>query len=221
MDGIKIEVTGNIARVTERPGKITSGTVGLPVSFSFDGAWDGLRKVFVFGGGKVVKAVEDATVVPWEVLEEPGAWLSVGAYGINADGTIAIPTIWANVCPIQTGVDPDADPSTDPTAPIWQTMMQYFTELSTKPSAKIADVTLFSSAWVGSDSPYAQVVAIDGVTKSSQVDLKPNAQQLELLHEKDLVFVTENEGGVVTVYAIGDKPTGDWTLQVSIMEAVV
>ena len=39
-----------------------------------------------------------------------------------------------------------------------------------------------------------------------------------IFHDKDLAFVTENEDGVVTVYSIGDKPTNDYTIQVSITE---
>ena len=119
MDGIRIEVTGNIAKVVDKPGKITSGTVGLPIEFTFDSHWDGLKKLFVFRSGKVVKTVENAATVPWEVLVRPGFWLSVGVYGTNEEGTEVIPTIWANVCPIQDGVDPDGDPAADPTAPLW------------------------------------------------------------------------------------------------------
>ena len=221
MDGIKIEVTGNIARVTEKPSRITSGTVGLPVEFTFDSQWDSLRKIVVFRAGNVIKSVEDPTTVPWEVLAKPGAWLSVGVYGTNTDGTEVIPTIWANVSPIQVGVNPDGDPSTDPTLPIWQTMMNYFSSLITRPASKVANVVLLASAWTGADGYYSQVVTIDGTTKYSQVDLKPNAEQLALFHEKDLAFVTENEDGVVTVYAIGDKPTSNYTVQVSITEVVV
>jgi hypothetical protein len=43
-------------------------------------------------------------------------------------------------------------------------------------------------------------------------------EQLAIFHNKDLAFVTENDGGVVTVYAIGDKPTDDYTMRVSITE---
>jgi hypothetical protein len=46
-------------------------------------------------------------------------------------------------------------------------------------------------------------------------------EQLAIFHNKDVAFVTENEDGVVTVYAIGDKPTQDYTIQVSITEVVV
>ena len=82
-------------------------------------------------------------------------------------------------------------------------------------------VTILADAWVGDESPYSQVVKIEGVTEYSQVDLKPSVEQLAIFHEKDLAFVTENEDGVVTVYAIGDKPTNDYTMQVSILEVQV
>jgi len=85
-------------------------------------------------------------------------------------------------------------------------------------SARIGVVTLLASAWVGNDNLYSQVVDIDGVTKNSQVDLTPDVQQLLVFYEKDLTFVTENEDGVVTVYAIGQKPTNDYTVQVMITE---
>lgn len=224
MDGIKIEVTGNIARVIEKPSRITSGTVGLPIEFTFDSQWDTLRKIAVFKAGDIVKSIENPTpknTVPWEVLVKPGAWLSVGVYGTNVDGSVVIPTIWANVIAIQPGVNPDGDPSTDPTLPIWQTMMNYYSSLASKPAAKVDYITLLASAWTGEDKLYSQVVNIDGVTVHSQVDLKPSSEQLALFHEKDLAFATENEDGVVTVYAIGDKPTNDYTMQVSITEVVV
>ena len=58
-------------------------------------------------------------VIPWEVLEKPNVWLSVGVYGTNTDGTLVIPTIWANVCIIRAGATADGDPSADPTPPVW------------------------------------------------------------------------------------------------------
>ena len=87
-------------------------------------------------------------------------------------------------------------------------------------SARLSTVTLRSSAWVGTDSPYSQVVTIDGITEYSKVDLLPSVEQLAIFHNKDVAFVTENEDGVVTVFAIGDKPTQDYTMQVSIAEGV-
>lgn len=83
---------------------------------------------------------------------------------------------------------------------------------------RIGYVTLLASEWVGSDNLYSQVVDVEGATENSQVDLTPNADQLAVFHEKDLAFTTENDGGVVTVYAIGQKPANDYTIQVTITE---
>lgn len=88
-------------------------------------------------------------------------------------------------------------------------------------AARIGEVTILANKWVGASSPYSQVVNIAGVTENSQVDLTPSVEQLAVFHNKDLAFVTENEGGVVTVYAIGDKPTNDYTIQVTITEVEV
>lgn len=89
-------------------------------------------------------------------------------------------------------------------------------------SSKISTVTILSSKWENvAESLYAQVVTIDGVTEYSKVDLLPSVEQLAIFHNKDVTFVTENEDGVVTVYAIGEKPLLDYTMQVQITEVVV
>ena len=84
-----------------------------------------------------------------------------------------------------------------------------------------ATVALPASAWVGSGNIYSQVVKIDGVTKNSQVNLTPNISQMATFYEKDITFITENDGGVVTVYVIGQKPANDYTIQASIVEVNV
>lgn len=126
MEGIKIEVTGNRAMIVERPQRITAGTVGLPVEFTFDSAWDGLDKTAVFKAGDMCKIhtrLETEAVVPWEILAKEGVWLSIGTYGTNLDGSVAIPTIWANVCPISHSAQPEGDPSADPSLPVYQKLM--------------------------------------------------------------------------------------------------
>ena len=87
-----------------------------------------------------------------------------------------------------------------------------------KSLARISEVTLLANAWVGDENKYSQVVNIEGVTKNSQVDLTPSVEQLAIFYEKDITFVTENVGGVVTVYAIGQKPQNDYTIQVTMTE---
>jgi hypothetical protein len=224
MDGIKIEVTGNIARVIEKPKRITSGTVGLPVEFSFDSQWDDLKKVAVFRAGDIIRTgflTDLKRTVPWEVLVNPDAWLSVGVYGTNDDSSITIPTIWANVSPIHPGVTPYGDPSTNPDLPIWGELQSIIENIENQLVTRHSYVTLLASAWTGADRRWSQVVEVAGVTARSQVDLKPNPDQLLIFHEKDLTFVTENDNGVVTVIAIGDRPTHDYTMQVALVEVDV
>lgn len=93
--------------------------------------------------------------------------------------------------------------------------------VETGSKATIGFVDLFADKWEGSENLYSQIVTIDGVTENSQVDLTPSVEQLSVFYDKDLAFVTENEDGVVTVYAIGQKPTNDYTIQVTITEVSV
>ena len=88
-------------------------------------------------------------------------------------------------------------------------------------SARIGYVTILASEWVGAASPYSQVVTVEGATENSQVDLTPSVEQLAIFYQKDLAFVTENDNGIVTVYAIGQKPENDYTIQVTITEVTV
>lgn len=88
-------------------------------------------------------------------------------------------------------------------------------------TAKIAYITLLANAWQGENELYSQEVTVDGITANSQVDLTPNAEQLIALRSKDLTFVTKNANGVVTVYAIGQKPQNDYIIQATITEVVI
>lgn len=83
-------------------------------------------------------------------------------------------------------------------------------------------VELLADRWISkNENLHSQVVTIEGATPYSQVDLTPSVEQLVAFYEKDLTFVTENEEGVVTVYAIGQKPTNDYSIQVTIKEVAV
>lgn len=90
--------------------------------------------------------------------------------------------------------------------------------LEASATLRVAEIALPAANWREDESYYSQVVAIDGITANSQVDLTPSVEQLAIFHNKDLTFVTENEDGVVTVYAIGQRPENDYTIQVTIKE---
>ena len=87
-----------------------------------------------------------------------------------------------------------------------------------QPIVNTTVIKLLASNWQGNHSPYSQVVAIQGVTPISKVDLQPTPEQLTIFHKKDLAFVTENVNGVITVYSIGDKPLNDYEIQATITE---
>ena len=98
---------------------------------------------------------------------------------------------------------------------------KYIDSLVKAPTAWLTNVTLTASKWAGSNSLYSQVVTIPGITEYSKVDLLPSVEQLAIFFNKNVSFVTENEDGVVTVFAIGDKPLLDYTMQAQITEVEV
>lgn len=106
------------------------------------------------------------------------------------------------------------------TEQIADAVAKYLSEhpIDTGSKATIGTVNLLAANWAGSDNLYSQIVTIDGVTENSQVDLTPSVEQLVVFYKKDLTFVTEQENGIVTVYAIGQKPEHDYTIQVTITE---
>lgn len=76
-------------------------------------------------------------------------------------------------------------------------------------------ITLLASAWNGGSGSYYQTVAVGGITSRTKIDLQPTPEQLEEFRYKDLAFVAENNGGVIIVYAIGDKPLMNHTIQIT------
>lgn len=81
-------------------------------------------------------------------------------------------------------------------------------------------ISILANAWTGSGSIYSQVVAINGVTANSQIDLYPTAAQIVALQDAEVSLVAENDDGVVKVWAIGDKPNEDMNMRVTITEVV-
>ena len=75
MTHINIKISKAVA-TAEKDGIITTGMVGVPVSFMFDSLWDGLIVTAVFKGSGAPISVPllgaTETVVPWEVLKRPG-----------------------------------------------------------------------------------------------------------------------------------------------------
>lgn len=87
-------------------------------------------------------------------------------------------------------------------------------------SVKMVRISLPAADWKGGESPYSQEVAVDGVSQNSMVNLQLTAEQLQEFHDMDLAFTTVNEDGVVTVYAIGEKPESDYEFQAVLLEVI-
>ena len=97
----------------------------------------------------------------------------------------------------------------------------YINSEISRPRSWLVEIPLPVDAWEGSDDLHSQVVHIDDVFVNHKVDLVLNVEQIVHFRKKDLAFVAENEDGVVTVYAIGDKPTQDYTITAQITEVLV
>lgn len=129
---IKVYISGNRADVTERE-PLTSGTVGKVLNFAFTEDWRLLIKYAVFeGSGRRIALtnIGDSCIIPHEVLAKHGGALRVGVYGRTADGSAATPTVYAQLGIIQRGADPNADPSTKPTLPVWAQLQAQIGDLS-------------------------------------------------------------------------------------------
>jgi len=213
MENIKIDVTGNIARVTEKPIRITSGTVGLPVKFTFDNQWNGLSKTAVFRAGcvqKIRESLEDETTVPWEVLKKPGVWLSIGVYGVDESGTVVIPTIWANVCSIQVGASPDGDPGIDPTLPVWQRLLGEVGNLSLLRTTKKEDlVAAINEAYGEGEASHIEGINNQAIGIASHTEGKDNVAGAKGFHVLNITLVTNYDNDFLYNILIDDANLED------------
>ena len=70
---------------------------------------------------------------------------------------------------------------------------------------------------------YGQQVNVNNavITEYSKVDLQITSEQMVIFYQKDIAFVTENDGGVVTVYCVGQIPENDYKIQAIVTEVSV
>lgn len=87
-------------------------------------------------------------------------------------------------------------------------------------SVKLTGFVAPVANWKGGTSPYFQIVEVEGISVNSKVDIQLSVDQMQQLHEKDIAFTTENDGGTVTLWAIGDRPEADLVFQATLTEVV-
>ena len=79
---------------------------------------------------------------------------------------------------------------------------------------KKTNIELPAANWMGSSSPYSQTVEIVDITENSKIDLQVTPDQLTWLQDQEISLVAKNDNGSsVIIYAIGEKPTVDFTVQ--------
>ena len=86
---------------------------------------------------------------------------------------------------------------------------------------KLTTVTMLASAWEGDSNPYSQVVTCSGVNVNSKLDLQPTPNMIVELQDAEISLMLTNNQGVVTAWAIGNKPTEDYTIDALITEVTI
>lgn len=88
---------------------------------------------------------------------------------------------------------------------------------------KLATISAPESAWKGGTSPYSQEVHVDGISVNSVVEINLDTEQIEQIRSenKNIAFTTENDAGMVTLIAIGSKPSKDLVFQAKIVDVLV
>jgi hypothetical protein len=99
-----------------------------------------------------------------------------------------------------------------------QVLEEYFEENDVAPKPVKEDVTLYGNKWVGENRKFTQVINVKNVTETSQVDLTPSEEILNVFYDKKVLLSTKNVDGIVTVTLIGEKLEDDYTMQVTITE---
>ena len=91
--------------------------------------------------------------------------------------------------------------------------------VNNKISAVLYSITtaLTASGWQGAASPYTQSVTVTGGKATSQVDVQGDATAIQqMLDDGTNAIYIANENGVFTAYAVGEKPSADLNVQLTV-----
>ena len=174
MTHINIKISKAVA-TAEKDGIITTGMVGVPVSFMFDSWWDGLIVTAVFKGSGAPISVPllgaTETVVPWEVLKRPSTLLRIGAEGRLPDGTLVIPTTWATVGIVMSGANATDDLAKPPTPTAFDRIMSQIgnmNDLATEDKSSL--VAAVNEAMEKGGGVYVSGASVGQIIKVAAVD---------------------------------------------------
>jgi hypothetical protein len=84
--------------------------------------------------------------------------------------------------------------------------------------AKIITISAPVANWKGGESPFSQVVPVDGITVASKLDVQLSEEQITHFKDKIIAFQAVNNTGIITMYAYGSAPDVDMEIQTTITE---
>lgn len=137
---------------------------------------------------------------------------------LNND-SFEIPTSQAVYSAIESATEVYVGPDmpTDPNIKVWINTSEEGTGV-VPVLPRVSTISLPKASWSGSSSPYSQVVEINTITPATRVELNPSVSQIVSLQADDIALMPENDGGIVTIYSFGGKPSSDMTMQVTLQE---
>lgn len=133
MTNIAVTIRDGVA-TAKLTGILTTGMVGVPVTFDLGPEWENLTIIAVIRGNGLIfdrpLLGTRQTTVPYEVLEKVGEHIYIGAEGCSASGDLVIQSNFAKVEEtVRQGADPSGDIAIDPTQPIWAELMHEVEDL--------------------------------------------------------------------------------------------
>lgn len=87
-------------------------------------------------------------------------------------------------------------------------------------TSKITTISAPAANWKGGQSPYSQLVAVDGIAVSSKLDVQLTEEQVLHFENTRIAFQAVNNNGIVTLYAYGSVPDVDLEIQATITEVI-
>lgn len=199
----KIQVSGSNASLVSSE-SIPAGIVGAQIQINYAAdIWQRLQKTVIFQGAVTKDVLTNSSIVtvPPEVVAKANVNLSVGVYGTDANGSIAVPTIWARLGTVRRAASPSGDTTTAPTLPVWaqiQTDIGNLGDLdTTDKSSLVAAINEAMTKGGGEVDPAA-------VQKIVEDYLKANPPQAGA-DGKDGITPTIGENGN---WYLGDNDTG-------------
>lgn len=153
---------------------LTTGTVGKTVDLRFSDDWDGLQKFAVFRAYDISEAVVitgDTLEIPRRVLSKPDVHLMLGIYGVNTQGTVAIPTVYADLGCIREGANITGADNYEAPEESMLAEMQAMVETAQAAAIAATSGAVFGTASFSVNSSGHLIMAVEVEGETSTTDL--------------------------------------------------